>query len=137
MSSAQLWPLAERQNINADSRSGGGGSQQAGPVGFLFHAPSPLSRTARREGMHTQFRSFSNAKKTFAIRLMTICGKYYKSTVILCRKPYLMICKGHKINNNLRTYVLISEGLQKCIFQGLCSGQQYSPFARIIFLSLR
>lgn len=96
MSSAQLCPLAERQNINADSRSGGGGSHKAGPVGFLFNAPSPLSRTARREGMHTQFRSISNANKTFAIRLMTICGKYYKSAVILCRKPYLMIWIGNK-----------------------------------------
>lgn len=62
--------------------------------------------------MHTQFRSFSNANKTLAIRLMTICGKYYKSTIILCKKPYLMIWKGIKTSDNLRTYVQISERLQ-------------------------
>lgn len=83
MSSTQLCPLADRQNINADSRSGGGGSQQAGPVGLLFNATNLLSRTARTEGFYPPFRSFSIAYKTFAIRLTDVCGKYFKSTVIL------------------------------------------------------
>lgn len=83
MSSTQRCPLAERQNINADSRSGGGGSQQPGPVGLLFKAPNLLSRTAGTEGSYPQFRSFPVANKTFAIRLTDVCGKYFKSTVIL------------------------------------------------------
>lgn len=82
MSSTQRCPLAERQNINADSRSGGGGSQQPGPVGLLFKAPKPLSRTAGTEGSYPQFRRFSIASKTLATTLTDVCGTYFKSTAI-------------------------------------------------------
>lgn len=59
MSSTLLCPLAERLNINSDSRSGGGGSQQTDRVGFLFNKPNQLSGEARREGLSVQLESFS------------------------------------------------------------------------------
>lgn len=58
MSSTQLCPLAERQNINVDSGSGGGGSQQAGPVGLLFNAPNLLHWTARTEELGDNLEAF-------------------------------------------------------------------------------
>lgn len=50
MSSTLLGPLAEGLNINAGSRSGGGGSQQADSVGFVFDAPNQTGERHRREG---------------------------------------------------------------------------------------
>lgn len=59
MSSAPPRPLAERLNINTDSRSVGGGSQRADRVGFLFDKPNLLRGKARKEGLNFQHRGSS------------------------------------------------------------------------------
>ena len=58
MSSTLLCLLAERLNINAGSRSGGGGSQRVDTLGFLFDRPNLLSERARREGLYVQLKVF-------------------------------------------------------------------------------
>ena len=79
MSSTLLCLLAERLNINAGSRSGGGGSQRADTLGFLFDRPNLLSERARREGLYVQLKVF--LLQTFKARSVFLPSWYYREAL--------------------------------------------------------